>query len=86
MGRTTGIQSMKNGQYKVDKVYRKQRIQQSGFTTFEEAESWLIRQLEILRSHFIHGTQGQIEPSRMPRFTIWTCIATSRQLIRTFTI
>jgi integrase len=58
MGRTTGIQSTKNGQYKVDKVYRKQRIQQSGFSTFEEAESWLIRQLEMLRSHFIHGTRA----------------------------
>lgn len=57
MGRTTGIQSTKDGGYKVDKVYRKQRIQQSGFCSFEEAESWLIRQLEGLRTTFVHGTR-----------------------------
>lgn len=57
MGRTTGIQPTKDGGYKVDKVYRGKRIQQYGFQTVEEAESWLVRILEQMRMEFVHGVR-----------------------------
>lgn len=57
MGRTTGIQSTKDGGYKVDKVYRGKRIYQSGFSNFEEAENWLVRTLEQMRVEFVHGVR-----------------------------
>ena len=58
MGRTTGIQPTKDGGYKVDKVYRGQRIQQYGFCSVEEAESWLVRVLDEMRRQFVHGVRS----------------------------
>lgn len=59
MGRTSGIQPTKDGGYKVDKIYRKRRIQQGGFHTVDEAESWLIRTIDALRMQFVHGLRPQ---------------------------
>lgn len=47
--KTTGIYSSKVGDWNVDKWYYKDRIRQSGFRTYAEAEGWLIKKLEELR-------------------------------------
>lgn len=50
MGRkTTGIYPAESG-YQIDKWYKGQRIRQRGFGSFDEAESWLIAELDRIRS------------------------------------
>lgn len=41
--------------YEVDREYAGKRIRKRGFTSFKEAESWLIKQLESLRLTQLHG-------------------------------
>ena len=49
MGRTlTGIRQDKQGFWCVDRIYKGTRLR-NRFESFEEAESWLIYQLEQLR-------------------------------------
>jgi integrase len=59
MGRskTTGIYANGSG-YEVDKHYKGERLRQAGFTSFEEAEGWVIAQLERIRQIKIHGQRG----------------------------
>jgi integrase len=60
MGRTqTGIHQDKNGFWCVDRIYKGTRLR-SRFESFEEAESWLIFQLETLRKIHLYG----IRPKR----------------------
>jgi len=52
-----GIYPGPNGSWEVDKWWRGDRLRQCGFTSFEEAEGWLIRQLETKRQALILGTR-----------------------------
>src|SRR5205085_596644 len=52
--RTPGIYGSDNA-WEVDKWYRSTRLRQRGFASYEEAESWLIRQLGDLRAVKLHG-------------------------------
>lgn len=57
MGRKqSGIYSDKQGFWWVDKVYRGTRLR-NRFESHEEAENWLIRQLEILRQAHLFGVR-----------------------------
>ncbi|NOT82852.1 MAG: tyrosine-type recombinase/integrase [Gallionella sp.] len=57
MGRTqTGIYSDPQGFWCVDRIYKGTRLR-NRFATFEEAESWLIYQLEQLRQLHLFGTR-----------------------------
>lgn len=58
MGRTTGIYPTQDGRFDVDRTYKRTRLRQRGFESFEHAESWLIRQLDALRKEFVHGTRA----------------------------
>lgn len=59
MGQTTrGIYPGKNGSWEVDKWWRGTRFRQRGFCSFEEADGWLIRQLEAQRQLVLHGTRA----------------------------
>lgn len=59
MGQTTrGIYPGENGTWQVDKWWRKSRFRERGFGSFEEAESWLIRQLGDKRAVVIHGERA----------------------------
>lgn len=53
--RTTGIYPSSNGTWQVDKWWRGTRIFQRGFSTFEEADGWLIKRLGALRQQKLHG-------------------------------
>jgi len=56
MGRkTSGIYSANDGSWQVDKWYEGNRLRQRGFQSHEEAEGWLIKQLEALRAIVLHG-------------------------------
>jgi integrase len=56
MGQTaSGIYPANDGTWQVDKWYAKTRLRQRGFRSFEEAEGWLIRRLEELRTVQLHG-------------------------------
>jgi integrase len=56
MGQTTrGIYPESEGTWQVDKWWGSTRLRKRGFISFEEAEHWLIRQLEGLRVVVIHG-------------------------------
>ena len=60
MGRkTAGIYPTEDGRWQVDKWYRGTRLRQRGFTSFEEAQGWLIRRLEQLRVAEIRGERPQ---------------------------
>jgi len=60
MGRkTTGIYPQDNGEWQVDKHWRGTRLRRRGFGSYEEAESWLIRQLGERRTVAIHGERQQ---------------------------
>jgi integrase len=60
MGRkTTGVYPGEDGSWQVDKWYRSTRLRQRGFTSFEEAEGWLIGRLEQLRAAEVHGKRPQ---------------------------
>lgn len=57
MGRTqTGIHQDQQGFWWVDKVYKGTRLR-NRFENLEEAESWLIRQLEMLRQAHLFGVR-----------------------------
>jgi integrase len=57
MGRTqSGIHQDQQGYWWVDKVYKGTRLR-NRFECFEEAESWLILQLEQLRQKFLFGVR-----------------------------
>ena len=57
MGRSqTGIHQDKQGFWWVDRVYKGTRLR-NRFQSFEEAESWLIFQLEQLRNAHMYGTR-----------------------------
>lgn len=59
MGQTTrGIYPGKNGTWEVDKWWRKSRLRQTGFSSFEEAERWLIAQLAEKREVVLHGARA----------------------------
>jgi integrase len=55
--KTRGIYPDKDGSWQVDKWYRTTRLRQRGFSSFEEAERWLIQRLDQLRNVLIHGAQ-----------------------------
>jgi integrase len=56
MGRkTAGVYAGEEGTWQVDKWWRGTRFRQRGFSTYAEAESWLIKQLEDKRTVVIHG-------------------------------
>jgi hypothetical protein len=58
MGRNTrGIYPDKDGSWEVDKWWRGTRFRQRGFKSAGEAESWLIRQLDGLRTVALHGAR-----------------------------
>jgi integrase len=60
MGQATrGIYPAENGSWEVDKWWRKTRFRQRGFTSFEEAEGWLIKQLGQQRAIALHGERPQ---------------------------
>lgn len=60
MGRkTAGIYPGDQGTWQVDKYWKGTRFRQRGFRSFEEAEGWLIRQLESKRTVVIHGERQQ---------------------------
>lgn len=52
---TRGIYPEKDGTWQVDKWYRKSRLRCRGFSSFEEAERWLIKELGALRAVALHG-------------------------------
>ncbi len=56
--KTRGIYPGENGTWQVDKWWRKSRFRERGFGSFEEAESWLIRQLADKRAVVIHGERA----------------------------
>lgn len=56
--KTRGIYPGENGTWQVDKWWRKSRFRERGFGSFEEAESWLIRQLGDKRAVVIHGERA----------------------------
>lgn len=54
----TGLQKMPNGIWKIDKIYRGERIQEStGTCEREEAEQYLIHLLEKMRQRKIYGVR-----------------------------
>ena len=56
MGRSTrGVYPDKDGSWQVDKVWRGARFRQRGFQSFEEANQWLIKQLDERRAVVLHG-------------------------------
>lgn len=56
MGQSTrGIYPDNEGALQVDKWWGNARLRKRGFSSFEEAEHWLIRQLDELRVVVIHG-------------------------------
>jgi hypothetical protein len=56
MGRTTrGIYPDEGGSWQVDKYWRGTRLRQRGFNSAGEAEDWLIKQLDELRTVALHG-------------------------------
>ena len=58
MGRTTrGIYPEEGGTWQVDKYWRGTRLRQRGFNSAGEAQSWLIRQLDELRTVALHGAR-----------------------------
>lgn len=61
MGRkTAGIYpGAEEGSWQVDKWYRSTRLRQRGFSSFEEAEGWLIKRLEQLRAAELHGERPE---------------------------
>jgi len=52
---TRGIYPEKDRTWQVDKWYRKSRLRCRGFSSFEEAERWLIKELGALRAVALHG-------------------------------
>lgn len=60
MGRqTTGIYPDKNGLWQVDKWYAGERLRQRGFHSYDEAEGWLIKQLDARRQVKLHGERAE---------------------------
>ncbi len=58
MGRTTrGIYPEEGGTWQVDKYWRGTRLRQRGFNSAGEAEDWLIKQLDELRTVALHGAR-----------------------------
>jgi integrase len=57
--RTRGIYPCEDGSWEVDKWWRGTRFRQCGFASHEEAEGWLIRQLEAKRQVVVHGERPQ---------------------------
>lgn len=56
MGRkTAGVYPCANGSWEVDKWWRGDRLRHRGFRSYEEAEGWLIRQLEEKRKLVLFG-------------------------------
>jgi integrase len=56
MGHSTrGIYPESDGTWQVDKWWKDTRLRKRGFASSEEAQHWLIRQLEALRVVVIHG-------------------------------
>lgn len=54
----TGLQKMPNGIWKIDKIYRGERIQEStGTSDREEAEQYLIHHLEKMRQRKVYGVR-----------------------------
>lgn len=58
MGRQSGVYQDDKNRWCVDKVYSGKRLRER-FETFEEAENWLIRQLEILRQVNLFGVRRE---------------------------
>jgi integrase len=60
MGRkTAGVYACEDGTWQVDKWWKGTRFRQRGFLSFEEAEGWLIKQLEAKRAVVVHGERPQ---------------------------
>ncbi len=59
MGRKAeGIYPTKSGTWQVDKWWCGTRIRHRGFQDFQEAERWLIKQLDELRRNALHGERA----------------------------
>ena len=57
--KSTGIYQRQNGSWVVDKFVEGVRLYQS-FESYEDAEAWLTRELEVLRQTRVHGGTPQI--------------------------
>ena len=57
--KAAGIYAGEQGTWQVDKYWKGTRFRQRGFLSFEEAESWLIKQLEAKRAIVVHGERPQ---------------------------
>lgn len=57
--RTRGIYPSADGSWEVDKWWRGTRFRQCCFASHEEAEGWLIRQLDAKRQVVVHGERLQ---------------------------
>lgn len=56
--RTPGIYPAEKGTWQVDKWWRGTRLRQRGFSSYEEAERWLIAELAALREVVVHGARA----------------------------
>ena len=69
MGRSTrGVHPDQDGSWQVDKVWRGKRLRQRGFRSFEEANGWLIKQVEGLRLVELHGARPRRTFDQAARF------------------
>jgi hypothetical protein len=60
MGQSTrGIYPDKEGTWQVDKWWGSTRLRKRGFGSFEEAEHWLIKRLDELRSVVVYGERPE---------------------------
>lgn len=57
--KAAGIYPGEQGTWQVDKYWKGTRFRQRGFLSFEEAEGWLIKQLEAKRAVVVHGERPQ---------------------------
>lgn len=55
-----GIYQAEDGSFEVDSQFKKQRIRKCGFRTSKEAEEFLVKQREFIRSSFTEGERPKI--------------------------
>ncbi|MBN9411374.1 MAG: tyrosine-type recombinase/integrase [Burkholderiales bacterium] len=55
----SGIYADNNATWQVDRQWKKTRLRQRGFTSYEEAEGWLIKQLAARRAVVLHGERAE---------------------------
>jgi integrase len=88
MGRKAGgIYPGENGTWQVDRWWKSTRLRQRGFVSFEEAEQWLIRRLDELRSIALHGERAvrqfdQVAAQYLLEFNAKASIVTETYLLQ----